>query len=173
MNCIIIAGKTGQGKSEVVKSLIQSAPCHVFDLYNEYGQRTKYEGQKPLNLSSDPKNPRSRHISGDFEKFAVEASTMKERVIVYEEATGFLEGKVGSIFKRTITNKMFTKNVYVFIFHTITDIPPAIMRLCDYLVLFKTNDERYSVERKYPRLLPFFDKLKTMNDGKSISLKLN
>jgi len=173
MYSIVIIGKTGQGKSEVVKELIDKKPCHVFDINNEYGQRTKYKGQVPVNLSSDPIALRSRHISGDFETFVLEVTGMKERVIVFEEATGFLEGKVAAMFKRIITNKLFTNNIYVFVFHTIVDVPPAIMRLCDYIVLFKTNDERYLVERKYPRLAPSFDKLKPMKDGQNIKLKLS
>lgn len=170
---IIIAGKTGEGKSEVIKRMIKGKPCYVFDLYNEYGLRTKYKGQKPINLTSKEEAVRSRHIGGDFYKFAEKTLTKENTVVVFEEATGFLNGRIDKIFRKIITNKMFTNNVYIFVFHTITDIPPSLMRLTDYIVLFKTLDERYNVEKKYPRLLQAFDKLKSMETGSSIKLKLD
>lgn len=172
MTNIVIIGMTGEGKSEIPKEMIRGKSAFVFDQNNEYGKVTKYPGQIPLNMSDNWEDNYSRHIDGDFEKFIDQVLTKKSTIVVFEEATGFLSGKVGKKFKRIMVNKLFTKNVYIYLFHSIVDVPQEVMRLCNICVLFRTNDEVHFIQAKYPRLLPYFTKLKTMPKGSSYKIKM-
>ena len=172
MNVVIIIGKTGTGKSEVVKEMIPGKACFIFDINNEYGERTKYPGQKKLNLSSDTHVERSRHIEGDFDLFVEQVKTKEKTIVVFEDATGFIAGVTPKVLKRLLTNKLFTGNMYILLFHFIDSVPPQIMGLADYVVLFATNDERYRIEKKYPRLVPYFDKLQTKPIGTNFKIKM-
>ncbi len=50
MNLILVIGMTGQGKSPYILKMIEGKKCFVFDVNNEYGLKTKYPGQTPVNL---------------------------------------------------------------------------------------------------------------------------
>lgn len=150
MKAFIIIGMTGEGKSEIVKKFVSSGRCYVFDVQNEY-----------TDLQTDVGTyPRMRHIHGDIKKFRDRAETLKGYSIVWEEATGFFSGAVQERMKRIILSKRHTKCNHFFIFHSIQDVPPFMFRLCNYVILHKTNDLQADVERKRPELLPAFMKLK-------------
>lgn len=168
MTTIIIAGMTGEGKSEFVKQYIgEKRNAFVMDVQNEYGRLTKYPGQKPVNLSDNVNDRRSRYIGGDFKEFLRIVKTKRNTICVFEEATAFLEGRIGIEMRQILINKMFTKNVYILLFHSISAIPPRILQLCNYVVLYRTNDESYQVEKKYPSLFPKFSEIKAKwNDYK-------
>lgn len=174
MHTIIVVGMTGQGKSNIPKGMIEgnNKACFVFDVNNEYGPIAKYKDQTPIKLSSDQSKHRSRHVDCDFTLFIEQCFTKKGSIVVFEEATGFLSGRVGKDFKRLVTNKLFSKNVYVLLFHSIIDVPQEIMRLANYLVLFKTNDEEHFVDAKYPRLLPYFNDLQNKPNGSCHKVKM-
>lgn len=157
MVTIVVIGMTGEGKSEFVKKYIQNRNCCVMDLQNEYGPKTKYPNQVPLNLSDNTKDARCRYIGGDFDEFQKIVLQKKNTVCVFEEATIFLEGRTGKTMRRILTNKIFTQNVYILLFHSISAVPPRILQLTNYVVLYRTADELYQVERKYPSLLTAFN----------------
>jgi hypothetical protein len=160
MVTIIVIGMTGEGKSEFVKQYINNRNCLVMDIQDEYGARTKYPDQVPINLSTNTSLPRSRYIGGDFNEYLRIVATKKNTVCVFEEATMFLEGRIGRDMRKILINKMHTRNVYILLFHSISSVPPRILQLCNYVVLFRTNDETYQVERKYPSLARTFLEMK-------------
>jgi hypothetical protein len=168
---ILVIGMTGQGKSPFIHQYIKDRKCFVFDVQDEYGQRTKYPGQVPLNLSNNVNAPRARHIQLDEMRFIWECSHKKDTICVFEEATGFFEGKTSEKLRRLMIGKMFTRNNYIFVFHSISSVPPRIMQMINYVILFKTGDENYQVERKFPSLYPYFEKLKTMPKGSKFIIK--
>ena len=173
MYTFIIVGMTGQGKSEFVKKYIAGRNCLVMDINNEYGSRTKYPGQVPINLSDDVRQARSRYTGGDFERFQDIVLGKRRTICVFEEATIFLEGRTAKKMRMILTNKMFTQNIYFLIFHDITTIPPRALRLSNYVVMYKTGDEDYQVEKKYPSLYPYFLKVKNLPDGQYVTIKRN
>jgi GTPase SAR1 family protein len=160
MVTIVVIGMTGEGKSEFVKNYIKNRNCLVMDLQNEYGPQTKYPGQVPINLSDNPNHPRARYIGGDFDEYQRIVLNKRNTICVFEEATIFLEGRTGKTMRRILTNKIFTKNVYILLFHSISAVPPRILQLTNYVVLYRTNDEPYQVERKYPSLLSSFNAIR-------------
>lgn len=172
MKTILIIGMTGEGKSDFVKHFIQGRNCLVFDVQNEYGERTKYPDQIPLNLPTNTMLPRSRYIGGNFKEFTKLVRTKRNTICVFEEATMFLQGKLGNDTVQLMINKMHTGNVYLFLFHSISSVPPRIMQLVDYVVLYRTNDEDYQVQKKYPRLYHYYIKLIGQPRGINFKIKI-
>jgi hypothetical protein len=169
----MVIGGPGQGKSPFVRSLIgEMNRCLVFDVQNEYGARTKYPGQKPVNLTNNNADLRSRYIGGDLKKFVELCMNKRNTICVFEEATGFFQGIIGRETTRLIINRYHTGNVYVFLFHSINSVPPRLMELSSIVVLFRTNDETEKVYRKYSRLGPYFDDLQTKPNGSKTIIQM-
>lgn len=161
MYAIIVVGMTGQGKSSFVKSYIKGRACHVFDVQNEYND-----------LSTDPRATRSRHLALKEKQFVKECAARLNTICVFEEATGFLEGRLDPELRRVVLSKRHTGNVLVFCFHSIASIPPRLMQLCNYVVMFKTTDEPYQVESKFPSLYPYYLALRSLPKFSFKTIKL-
>lgn len=168
----IVIGAPGQGKSEWVKQAIQDKRCFVFDIQNEYGARTKYKGQKPLMLSDNINNIRSRYKGDDLEAFQKMCMQKRDTILVYEEATMFFEGRTGRDTRKVIISRWHTGNIPIFLFHSINSVPPRIMEMCNWVVLHRTLDEEHTILYKYPRLLPYFQQLQGMPDGSRLEIKM-
>lgn len=173
MNTYLVIGAPGMGKSPFIRKLIEDRRCFVFDVANEYGTRVKYPGQKPVNLSIDPQHMRSRFTeTKNLSKFIQLCETKKDTICVFEEATAFFQGKTQLETTHLIVNRYHTGNTYCFIFHSINSVPPRIIELTNYVVLFKTMDLADHVKRKFPRLSPFFDDLQRKENGAVHHIKL-
>jgi hypothetical protein len=173
MNLYIVCGAPGMGKSPFIRKLIGDRNrCCVFDIANEYGARTKYAGQVAVNLPINTNDLRSRYIGTDLKEFIKICDKKKNTVCVFEEATGFFQGMVSKETTRLIINRFHSGNTYAFIFHSINSIPPRIMEIANYVVLFKTNDEAEKVYTKYSRLGAAFDHLQTEPNGAQLIIKL-
>jgi len=172
MYLITVIGGTGQGKSPFIHEYIKGRNCFVFDVQNEYGQRTKYPGQIALGLSDNIKNNRSRLCELDETKFINICAAKRNTVCVFEEAMGFFEGRTAKPLRRLMLSKVHTQNVYIFVFHSISSVPPRLMQMTDYIVLFKTGDELHEVERKFPKLKDAFNTLANeKTPGRFVTIK--
>lgn len=149
MYCYLVVGMTGQGKSHFTKKMITGKNCFVFDVQNEYND-----------LSGDWRQARARDTSLDEKAFVAKCKQKLNSVLVFEEATGFFEGKLDKDVRRVVLSKRHTQNVPVFCFHSISAIPPRLMQLANYVVLFKTGDEPYQVYDKFPSLYPYYVKVR-------------
>lgn len=165
MNLYNVIGAPGMGKSEFAKNLILGRRCLVFDVQNEYGTRTKYSGQTPLNLSTNNNDLRSRVVNLDVKNFLGLCKKKQNTICVFEESTGFFKGNIGRDTSQLILSRMHSKNTYLFLWHSINRVPPEIMEMSNYVVLYKTNDERDNVKRKYSRLLPAYDIIQQEPNG--------
>ena len=141
MVSILLIGMTGEGKSTFVRDYIKSRNVCLFDVQNEY-----------TDLSTDEKSPRYRDCSCDVDHFVEMCSVRQNSVCVFEEATGFFSGKVAIEVNRLMISKRHSRNCYIFVFHSIGDVPPGIIRKMDYVVLYRTSDEPGHVRAKYERL---------------------
>ncbi len=168
----IVIGAPGQGKSPYTQKIIEGRRCWVFDINNEYGSRTKYPGQIPINLSTNPNELRSRFVGDDIKAFRDACFKKRDTICVFEEATAFFRGAMQADTMRLIIGKLHTGNTYVFLFHSINRVPPAIMEMTDYVVLFKTLDEDDTVMRKYSRLSQHFFDLQQQPDGSHRTIKM-
>jgi hypothetical protein len=173
MNLIIVCGAPGMGKSPFIRKLISDRNrCLVFDIANEYGYRTKYAGQVPVNLSTNTNDLRARYTGDNLSYFINLCSKKKNTICVFEEATGFFRGPTSKETMRLIINRYHTQNTYAFIFHSINSIPPGIMEIANYCVLFRTNDQPETVYRKFVQLGKAYNDLQTEPNGSNVTIKL-
>jgi len=172
MYVIIIIGGAKQGKTPFIKDYCKESNLLVFDVQNEYGDKTKYPNQKPYNLTTNNNLARSRIIDLEVESFIELCKQKRNTVCVFEEATMFFQGMTNDEMRKLIFGKAHTGNVIVLVFHSINSVPPRIMEGTDFVVLFKTNDEIKTVERKYIKLLKHFLELKNKKDGTHIKIKM-
>lgn len=183
MYLILIIGHTGQGKTPYVNKFLhnkhlppalpnvkgkyttteKSLYQYIFDVNNEY---TFPDDQRTC--------PQMRHTGYDVKAFIKKASELKRYNVVMEDATGFLQGKQELDFRRMISAKMFTQNNYIILFHSVTDVPPFLMRMSNIVVLFKTLDNVKEVERKFnnDQLTKGVIKLQAMKKYSYLQLKL-
>lgn len=161
MYCILVVGMTGQGKSQWAKEYIKDSNQWVFDVQNEYQW-----------LSVNPSEAKARQIDMNEKTFVDRCKQKKNTICLFEEATCFFEGKLDKDLRRVVVAKRHSKNIYLFLFHSISSIPPRLMQLTNYVILFKTGDEPYQVEQKFPSLLPYFMKVKQLPIYQSINIKM-
>lgn len=172
MNVFLIIGGAGMGKSPFVQQFIKDRRCFVNDVQNEYGKRTKYAGQIPIALSDNINDNRSRYIGDNFDKYVALCRNKRNTVCVFEEATAFLHGRTESPVVSLLIGRYHTGNNYLLLFHSVNSVPPRPYELCNYIVLFKTNDERKYIEKKFPKLLPYFDDLSSKPNGSYHIIKM-
>jgi hypothetical protein len=172
MNTILVIGAPGQGKTPFVRRMIENNRCFVFDIQNEYGDRTKYPGQEKVNLSNNINAERCRYIGNNVDEFLLLCGKKKDTICVFEEATAFFQGRTEKALRRHLINRYHTGNVSLFLFHSINSVPPRLMEMSNFVVLFKTLDELDNVYRKYNRLAIPFQKLEDSPDGSYEIIKL-
>lgn len=127
--CIVIAGATKTGKTTLVKKLLKvhKGKKLIYDVNNEYG--IPYM---------------------DMDSFIEKAKRVEKTLIVFEEATIFF-GTTGSSkeMKTLLVRKRHTKNLFIFNFHALSQVPLYVLMFCDKLIIKKTNDQLPQLERKY------------------------
>src|SRR5690349_10097083 len=110
------------GKSPWIRELINERRCFVFDIQNEYGRQTKYPGQVPVNLSDNINAERARYTGTDVKTFLQLCERKRGSIIVFEEATAFFRGRISDLTMRHLINRYHTRNVSVFVFHSINRV---------------------------------------------------
>lgn len=138
MYLFLIIGHTGQGKTQWLKNFIGEKNQYIFDLNNEYNLPPDTNG----NLY-----PRMRHTDLDIDKFVNTVGRLKNTNIVFEDATGFLRGRQGAPLMRRIVAKRHSGNNFFIFFHSINRVPPELMEMSNYIVLFKTIDNIDSMRK--------------------------
>lgn len=135
--CIIIAGGTGSGKTTIVKQLLAAHKGNklIYDVNNEYGQEF---------IAMD-----------EFFKKALRA---ENSIIVFEEATIFFSTSGGQIeMRELLVRKRHSNNLFIFNFHSLSQIPLYILMFCDKLIMKKTNDQLQQVERKFKNNMKIYE----------------
>lgn len=156
-NLILIIGHTGQGKSTHAKKILDSSKkkAFIFDVNNEY-QNEKY----------------IRHTEGDFSEFLTGCEESTDTNCIFEEATGYLSGRTGDRVKKLVINKRHKRNNYIFLFHSIADVPPFLYRLSNYIILLKTADIEDMVKSKEPKLVNAWKKLQISPKYSKVIIKM-
>ena len=154
MYIFTVIGGTGQGKTTFVKKLTANKNLLVYDVNGEWQD-------VPM---MDANNPQSRCRvfceTKDFMKLAQERH--RGTFVVFEEATAFFVGAMQKAVRAMCIGKRHPvdkggRNI-VFLFHTIQSVPPFLLDMSDYLILFKTGDDLNAVKKKRAKLLkPFIE----------------
>jgi len=137
MKAIILVGEQGRGKTTAAMEIINNfskKDLFVYDINGDYG---KFANNKIKGLPS-------------MEQFLNITETVKNSVIVFEESTIFFSNKARS---ETIVNLLVrnfhTKNVVVFLFHSVRSIPVDIMDFVQFIQIFHTNDRYTLIANKF------------------------
>ena len=157
MYLILLIGHTGQGKTtflntEFLKNVVAKNPAntqkniysicaaskkqYIFDVNNEYM------------LPNDIRTSNfMRHTECDINRFIEVSKNIRGYNIVIEDATGFLRGRQSATFARLLTGKIHTQNNFIILFHSINRVPPELMEMANFVVLFKTVDNIDSLKK--------------------------
>jgi Cdc6-like AAA superfamily ATPase len=147
--CIVIVGATGTGKTTKVCELLneiraanKDRPNVIFDVNNE-------EKYKQFRNHWDK--------NFDFKKFVDNATKRKDTNIVFEEATIFFShaGNTENI-KTLLVQKRHTRNILIFNFHSLRQVPLFILDFCDFLIIGKTIDNFGNIEKKFSQFPSIF-----------------
>jgi hypothetical protein len=132
----IVCGGQGQGKTTFVKNSVSKMQgVIVLDVNNEYKDLEK-EGAKL--------------IIKDFRTSLENIKNLNGITLIVEEATVFFSNrKYDENLLELIIRKRHQKNNIFLIYHSLTDIPDYLLRLSDYLILFKTKDNSVKIDQKY------------------------
>ena len=177
---VLVIGGTGQRKTTFIKEvLLNGGECIVYDVNAEYGeQRANAAGYicKFQPLPFDANLPRSRWFGEMADFLQIVPFKHNACKIVFEEATGFFEGKTSKEMKRIIIGKRHPEDKggrnIILVFHTIQSVPPFLFGTANIVCLFKTNDQRQQVKSKCEKLLPAFIKLQGAEDCSRINVKM-
>ena len=148
-NFIVVAeqdrGKTFFVKTQVLKNFTKRKN-YIYDInleYKEFKNEIKFISGRDEFLS------------------AVPCGTNANVNVIFEEASAFFSTS-GSTSKGTIKHicrRFHTRNINVFVFHALDQVPTDILYYIDYIILFKTKDSRDKIEHKFksfPKIIEAF-----------------
>ena len=132
----LVVGGTGTGKSTFTEGCLKQvnkSAILLYDVNNENRYKPYVTGPLPT-----------------IETFVEKTTTVQNAFIVYEEATIFFSNRSSNDSLREIlVRKRHTNNTVFLLFHSLRTIPRYVYDLCNYVILFKTNDSRGLVESKF------------------------
>lgn len=157
---IIVVGGTGMGKTTFNKNCLRQVSkdvINIYDVNNEYPEFL-------------PEN----YVLPKFHEFCAHATTLRQCIIVYEEATIFLSNKGSNeMLIEQLVRKRHTENTYFLVFHSLRAVPKYLLSLCNIIVLHKTNDPLDIVEKfGHDKLTKAFLEIKNAGMLKSESGRL-
>lgn len=131
---IIVVGRPGMGKTTTVKQMLQNIHPEsrlVYDVNAEYTDLYDKEFQ-------------------EFDDFLIDTTYKTDAFIVFEEATIFLgHNNNTQTIRELLVRRRHTRNTIVFVFHSLRTVPRFIFDMCNYVIIFKTNDTPKLVQKNF------------------------
>lgn len=152
-----IVGKRKSGKTTFVKEYLKrhlsKQKKYIFDIQNDY-----FDIPNAVNITT-----------GDKEQFLNLVEYVKNSVIVFEEATAFLSTQSNEMRLRKIlvsSSPSHNNNIIFFCFHSLRFLPPYLIDLVDYFVIYKTNDLPQKVRAKFgdTKIFDTWNNVRVAND---------
>ncbi len=141
MKVILVVGGKGTGKTTYVKaclSQVHEKARMVYDVNNEYKDLYPYD-ILPINT------------------FKEKVSNVSNAMVVFDEATiSFPNRGYDKNIVDLLVRTRHTNNITFLVYHTIRSIPIYIYNLSNHIVLFKTGEDEYIIDKKYNDLLETF-----------------
>lgn len=104
----------------------------------------------PLQRFKNWRSGIGRIFSADTTELMAEIQeNAKNTFIVFEDSTKYIGSRLTDETKKFVLDSKQKNLDLVFIFHSLSQIPPDLVRVADILVLFKTNEGKISTT-KYP-----------------------
>lgn len=146
---IIVVGGTGMGKTTFVKKCLSMVNKELICLYD------------PNDEYHDFREP--NYILPEFDVFCMRVNSLRQSVIVYEEASMFLSNRGSNTHVlRQLVQKRHKQNTFFLVFHSVRKIPKYLLDMCNMIVLHKTADPLEIVESlDCPELTAAFIELKS------------
>lgn len=169
MKNILIVGSPDRGKSHLLKSILkdfQGRPNYIYDINKEH---TEFPNSLNKHFRGFPSIP-------EFVDFI----TLKDEEtgddiihnanVVFEEASAFFHPSGGLDLKtRNILSRRFhSKNLNIFLFHSLGMIPQNILVFADYTFLFRTEDnpdDVYKGFKRHPKFINAYLDVKEKTEG--------
>lgn len=150
----IIVGATGEGKTTLLKHLLKHSKVHESRL-KIYDVNAEWFPDEPL---------------PDIDEFLNSVWQLKDRVIIFEDATGFFDARSNNKkMVRMLIGKRHARNCIILLFHSVRSIPYYIYDKCNFAFVLRTNDNDSLVESRHPLL---FDAYKKVNYDSSNAKQL-
>lgn len=137
MRNIALVAEMGRGKSTEAFNIVESFLHKDLYVNDIQGQYKKY-----------PNNKIKGRCTTD--QFIQIVQNVKNSVIVFEEATAFFsnKGREEAVIELLISN-YHSKNVIIFVFHSLRTVPVEIMDHIQFLILWHTNDRVTLIKNKF------------------------
>lgn len=148
-----VIGGTGRGKTTFVSKQLAKVHKNSIALYDVNREKL----YKPFTAGDLP----------NIDNFVERTSRMRNALIVYEEATIFFSNRGhDQTLKDILVRKRHTNNTVFLVFHSLRDVPNYVYRLCNYVVLFKTNDSGGFVKSNFKdeRLSALYERVRSAED---------
>ena len=151
---IAIIGQSGRGKTSRAKDIAQKVrkPVFCYDVNREWGAKNV-----PTMV--------------DF----LEQSTKKvNTTIVFEEATVFFDGgRDSKTMKELFVSARHRNNVIILLFHSLADCPNYVIRLCHWVIIFRTADSWTYVKSAFNGIEPLLNAFLNVQKNSEIHDKKN
>lgn len=140
----LLLGRRGTGKTFYLKCVIMSflmkqSKVLVVDTLDH----PSYAGVKtidPRAIARMSAGDCCRCWGSETDEILLACENFRNGLLIIEDATKFIEGRLQDSVKRMVYDSK-QKNVdIIFVFHGFVACPPALFRICDNIVLFKTGD---------------------------------
>lgn len=140
----LVLGRRGTGKTYYIKKVIRSFLVRMLKvLVVDTLDHPSYAGVKtiqPSGIARMRAGDCCRCWGSDTDGILAACEDFKNGLLVIEDATKFIEGRLQDSVKRLVYDSK-QKNVdIIFIFHGFVACPPALFRICDNILMFKTGD---------------------------------
>ena len=187
---VIVVGKRGTGKTDFCKHLIDGSPMKkklIVDTFDSPVWRTletykNPNGQfTPVPIMAIEQLPYWK--SGLYRLFSNDPDFLFEQIdkhisnclIAFEDSTKYFKGRLQEPVRRLMYDSKQKNLNMIFFFHSLAAVPPELVRIADYLTLFKTNDSAPNLNKyPFPNILPAMEFVKASNNRfENVTLELN
>ena len=155
---ILNIGATGSGKTYFVKTEVipKAKNIIVFDLYGD-----EYADLSEMYVISSVKQFKGgkARLVHDKKVYQTKTDLVNETLtnllnftdctFVFEDATMFLDSKRNNIVKDLLISKRHYNMSYVWLFHTLSEIPPYIFKASNGVILHRTADLQQAILNKF------------------------
>lgn len=167
----LFIGKRGTGKTDFIKEQIDYFPqpkCLIVDLFDNpvwHNMKTHAHPEwENREIKFLPPELVYRHSAGicltyssDIEALEqIVSNHVRNSVVIVEDASRWYNSKLTRSQKIYLLNSKQTNCDFNLFFHTLSSVPPELIKYADYLTLFKTGETTYD-KHKYP--IPGFDQV--------------
>lgn len=163
---LAVLGNRGTGKTDLLKSIIKSSSQQkrlIVDTFDSAVWHNLETWDDPLGANTPVHEITPDQLpfwnTGTYRIFSPDTDALMEEIeryvnntlVVFEDATKYIGSTLSKEMKRFILDSKQKNLDLVFVFHSLKDLPRDLVRVIDYITLFKTGDRYNSnLRNKYP-----------------------